>query len=88
MEYLLFSLPNCGACEVLKKHIAGINLDVQEFSLVQKESKKKIREFLKVLKRDEKGVLVIPTLIVLDNEETAAVLHTSEDLDQWLKSKA
>ncbi|MFH1945138.1 MAG: hypothetical protein ABIJ35_04340 [Acidobacteriota bacterium] len=88
MEYLLFSLPNCGACEILKKHIAGINLDVREFSLVQKESKKKIREFLKVLKRDEKGVLVIPALIVLDNEETAAVLHTSEDLDQWLKSKA
>ncbi|MCJ7682283.1 MAG: thioredoxin family protein [Candidatus Aminicenantes bacterium] len=88
MDYLLFTLPNCGDCAVLKKHIAGIDLNVQEFSLVQKESKIKIREFLKVLKRDEKGAIVIPTLIVLEKKEVAAVLHTPEDLDQWLKSRA
>lgn len=87
MEYLLFTLPNCEDCEALKKYIAGIDLDVREYDLVQKESKLRIRDFLKVLKRDEKGAIVIPTMIVLEEEKVAAVLHAPEDLDQWLKSK-
>ena len=47
MEYFLFTLPNCEDCEALKKYIAGIDLDVHEYDLVQKESKLKIRDFLK-----------------------------------------
>jgi len=87
MDYLLFTYPNCSQCEVLKGHLGGSSLEGQEYSLVLKESKLKIRDYLSVLKRDEKGGIVIPTLILQEKGKVLAVLNGKEELEEWLKSK-
>ena len=88
MEYLLFTYPNCSQCEALKKHIRGNGIEAAEYNLVMKESKLKIREFLKILKRDEKGGIVIPTLILRDQEKVVAVLNSPEEFEEWSQSRA
>jgi hypothetical protein len=60
---------------------------VQEYNLTQKDSKMKIREFLDVLKRDDKGGIVIPTLIVLNDGDIETVLNTREEFEAWSRSK-
>jgi glutaredoxin len=87
MEYLLFTYPNCSNCEKLKNYLTDIPLDWQEYNLVQKESKMKIRDFLSDIKRDESGGIIIPTLIIQDDGALAAVLNSHEELDDWLKSR-
>ena len=88
MEYLLFTYPNCSQCEALKKHLHTAGVESKEYNLVAKESKLKIRDFLKVIKRDEKGGIVIPTLIIRDQEEVVAVLNNREEFQDWSQSKA
>jgi len=88
MEHLLFTYPACPKCEALKKFLKEKNLGVQEYNLVLKESKLKIRDFLKVLKRDDKGAIIIPTLILKDGGEVVGVFNKPEDLDEWLKLRA
>jgi len=87
MEYLFFTYPNCSNCEKLKGYLSDTPLDWQEYSLVQKESKMKIRDFLADIKRDESGCIIIPTLIALDDGVSKAVLNSHEELDDWLKSR-
>lgn len=88
MNYFLFSYPNCSKCEELKIFLGETDLKGQECNLVTKESKLKIREFLGVLKRDDKGAIIIPTLILQENREVAAVFNNSKELEEWLRSKA
>jgi len=88
MEYLLFTYPNCSQCEALKKHIREKGIEAAEYNLVMKESKLKIREFLKIIKRDEKGGIVIPTLILRDQEKVVAVLNSPEEFEEWSQSRA
>jgi len=87
MQYILFTYPNCSQCERLKIHLSEKGYKAQEYNLTQKESKMKIREFLDVLKRDDKGGIVIPTLIVLSEGDVAAVLNTREEFEVWSRSK-
>jgi len=87
MEYLLFTYPNCQKCEDLKKALSENNLQATEFNLVQKQSKMKIRDFLNVIKRDEKGGIIIPTLVLQESGEVLAVLNNREELGDWLRSK-
>lgn len=87
MDYLLFTYPNCSKCKTLKSYLRSIDWGGQEYSLVQKESKMKIREFLGVLKRDDKGTIIIPTLILHERGEVAAVLNSEKELSEWLKSR-
>ena len=88
MEYLLFTYPNCSQCEALKKYLHEVRIEPEEYNLVAKESKLKIRDFLKVLKRDEKGGIVIPTLIIRDQDEVVAVLNNREEFEDWSQSRA
>lgn len=88
MEYFLFTYPNCSKCEEIKKYLGGANLEGQECNLVLKESKLKIREFLGCLKRDDKGAIIIPTLVLQENEEVVTVLNNGKELEDWLRSKA
>ena len=62
-------------------------MEWDEYNLVQKESKLKIREFLGVLKRDDKGAIIIPTLVLQDERDVRAVLNNRQELESWLKSK-
>lgn len=88
MEYHLFSYPNCSKCDVLKEYIKKTPLEGREYSLISKESKLKIREFLSFLKRDDKGGIIIPTLVVQDQKEVLAVLNNQQELEEWLRSRA
>jgi len=88
MEYFLFTYPNCQECEAIKKALAKTDIKGNEYNLTQKESKLRIREFLSILKRDEKGGIILPTLVLQDAGDVVAVLNTQEELRDWLKSKA
>jgi arsenate reductase-like glutaredoxin family protein len=87
MKYFLFSYPNCSKCESLKSSLEKTDLQGREFNLVDRESKKKIRDFLGVIKRDDKGAIIIPTLILQHEEEVAAVLNSDQELSEWLRSR-
>jgi arsenate reductase-like glutaredoxin family protein len=90
MEYFLFTYPECARCDELKKYLRENSLSprVQEFNLVQKESKLKIREFLGHVRRDEKGAIIIPTMVVREDEQVQAVLNSRQELEEWLKLRA
>ena len=65
-----------------------IDFEGQEYNLVSKESKLKIRDFLSVLKRDDKGgAIIIPTLVLQKEGEVAAVINGRKELEDWLRSK-
>jgi len=87
VEYLLFSFPNCAKCDVLKEGLNNSGMEGTEYNLTKKESKLKIREYLKVIKRDDKGGIIIPTLILQDEDEIESVLNSKEELQDWLRSK-
>lgn len=87
MDYFLFTYPNCSRCEKLKQSLSATPLGWKEFDLVRKESKMKIRHYLPHIKRDEKGGIIIPTLIAEEDGAVRAVLNSQEDLNDWLKSK-
>ena len=88
MECLLFTFPNCTKCEELKKYLKEENLEVQENNLVLKESKMRIREFLNYLKRDDKGAIILPSLVLKENGEDPVVLNNRKELEEWLRSRA
>jgi glutaredoxin len=88
MDYYLFTYPNCQKCERLKASLAEKRIDYGEYSLVQPPGKAKIREFIRYVKRDEKGAIILPILLLNDQGIVRAVLNSAEELDQWLKSKA
>lgn len=88
MEYSLFTYPNCEKCEAIKKVLAETDLKGDEYNLSQKESKLKIREYLTILKRDEKGGILLPTLVLQEAGEVIAILNTQGELRDWWKSKA
>ena len=88
MEYSLFTYPNCEKCEAIKKVLAETDLKGDEYNLSQKESKLKIREYLTILKRDEKGGILLPTLVLQEAGEVIAILNTQGELRDCWKSKA
>ncbi len=88
MKYFFFTYPNCERCEGLREYLKEMKISFQEYDLSLKESKAKIREFLTALKRDEKGAIIIPTLILQDEGEVKAVLNSRGEMEEWLKSKA
>ncbi|HHF51432.1 MAG: hypothetical protein J7L72_10745 [Candidatus Aminicenantes bacterium] len=87
MEYLIFSYPKCPNCESLKKALEKTPFQGKEYSLVKKEGKVKIREYLKVINRDKKGAIILPTLLMIDNEKVIKVINSPQELQNWLRSK-
>jgi glutaredoxin len=87
MEYLLFTYPNCRKCEALKKTLFEANLQGAEYNLIQKESKLRIRDFLSIINRDEKGGIIIPTLVLQEAGSVVAVLNSQQELGDWLRSR-
>jgi len=88
MDYLFFSYPNCEKCEALKKLLDDRKIFFQEYSLVQPQGKMRIRDFIKVLKRDDKGAIILPTLILNDQGIIRAVINSAEEFEAWSKSGA
>jgi glutaredoxin len=87
MTYELFTYPDCRKCEDLKAFLRGSDLRGQEFDLVQKDSRLKVRDYLALLKRDEKGSLILPILVLKNESGVKAVLFSREELEAWLRSK-
>jgi glutaredoxin len=87
MDYYLFTYPNCQKCEAVKKALAAKGIAYSEYNLVQPPGKAKIREFIRHVKRDDKGAIILPTLLLNDQGIVRAVLNTAEELDQWLRSR-
>lgn len=87
MDYLLFSYPSCPKCDTLKEYMHNQELEYSEFNLTRRESKQKIRDYLPIIKRDESGAIILPTLILLQGSDVAAVFNSSEELEDWLRSK-
>lgn len=87
MEFELFTYPNCARCDALKTVLRETGLPGREHDLTRRDGKIRIREFLKVLKRDDTGAIIIPTLVVKREGAVAAVLNTGEELSDWLTSK-
>lgn len=88
MDYLLFTYPNCPKCETLKKLLAERDIYYQEYSLTQPQGKARIRDFVKMLKRDDTGGIILPTLILNDQGIVRAVLNSAEEFERWSKSGA
>ena len=87
VEFEIFSFPNCARCDDLKAYLSQTGIEGREYDLTRREGKKRIREYLKVLNRDEKGGIIIPTLVIRESGEVAAVLNTREELGAWLTSR-
>lgn len=87
MDYLLFSYPNCARCEALKNRLGAVDFGGEEYDLTCKDSKLKIREYLDVIHRDEKGGIIIPTLVLRADGRVVRVLNSREELEDWLRSK-
>jgi glutaredoxin len=87
VNYLLFTWPNCAQCDSLKKNLSEIGFTGEEFNLVKPEGKKKLREYIKNVKRDDKGSVIIPTLLILEENEVQTAINSSGELENWLKSK-
>jgi hypothetical protein len=47
----------------------------------------RIREFLPHVKRDDKGSIILPTLVLQDNGAVAAVVNNRQELEAWLRSR-
>jgi glutaredoxin len=87
MDYLLFTYPNCAKCESLKKKLAETRTPYAEYNLTQTPGKAKIREFINVIKRDDKGAIILPTLVAHTQGIVRAVINSAEEFDGWSKSK-
>ncbi len=88
MDYVLFTYPDCSKCQDLKTFLKQTPLTGEEMSLVQKEGKMRIREYLPLVKRDEKGSIILPTLVLLEAAgRPATVVNKAEELDLWLRSR-
>jgi glutaredoxin len=87
MDYLLFTYPNCQKCTDLKAYMIEAALPAREYKVEEKEGRLKIREFLAHIKRDEKGAIILPTLVLQESGAVAAVVNTRQELEDWLRSK-
>ncbi|MGB9907069.1 MAG: glutaredoxin [Candidatus Saccharicenans sp.] len=87
MDYLLFTLPGCAKCHRVKELLKAKGLQAAEYDVSTKDGRNKIREYVKLLRRDSSGSVIIPTLIIEDNGQATAVLNSAEELDLWLKSR-
>jgi len=85
MDYLLFTYPNCQKCQDMKEFLRIAAIDAREYKVEQKEGRLKIREFLGHINRDDKGSIILPTLILHDNGHVAAVMNTRQEVQEWLK---
>lgn len=88
MEYLLFTLPGCSKCDRVKELLKVKGIRAAEYDVSTRDGRDKIRQYIKLLRRDSSGSVIIPTLIIEDNGQATAVLNSAEELDLWLKSRA
>jgi glutaredoxin len=87
LNFLLFSYPNCRKCEELKAYLKETAIAAREYKVEEKDGRMKIREFLGHVKRDDKGSIILPTLVLQEDGAVAAVVNTRQELETWLQSR-
>jgi len=93
MDYLLFTYPNCDKCDAFKAYLRGTfpegtPFKGEELSLVEKEGKLRIREFLGKIKRDEKGAIILPVFMLREEGRVEGIFTDPAEFDRWWKSRA
>lgn len=83
----MFTYPNCEKCAGLKSHLEGLGATYTEYDLARPEGKARIREFIREIRRDESGAVILPTLVALEEGRPSAVVTSPEEYDAWLKSR-
>lgn len=84
----MFTYPNCEKCADLKSHLEEHGASYTEYDLARPEGKARIREFIREIRRDASGAVIIPTLVALEEGRPATVVTNPEEYDAWLKSRA
>jgi len=87
MDFLLFTYPNCQKCEDLKAYLRGGTVAVEILDVAEREGRTRIRAFLPHVRRDEKGSIILPTLICHEDGRVAAVHNNREEFAEWLRSR-
>ncbi|MEW5902355.1 MAG: hypothetical protein AB1715_12895 [Acidobacteriota bacterium] len=87
MNYLLFTYPNCDKCDAFKGYLRGLPLEGEEMSLVQKEGKLRVREFLGRIKRDDKGTIILPLFVLREDDQVVGIFNDLRELQSWWKSR-
>jgi hypothetical protein len=93
MDYLLFTYPNCDKCDAFKAYLQGTFPEGRPFpgevlSLVEKEGKLRLREFLGRIKRDDKGAIVLPVFVLREKGQVQEIFTDHTEFDRWWKSRA
>jgi glutaredoxin len=88
MDFLLFTYPNCHKCEDMKAFFRERQLAKEEYDVTGQAGRLKIRQYIRDVKRDDKGSIILPTLVCLEGGGVAAVLNTREEFESWLQSRA
>jgi glutaredoxin len=88
MDYLLFTYPNCDKCDAFKAYLRAMPLHGEELSLVEKEGKLRVREYLGQIKRDEKGAIILPVFVLREEGRVRGIFTDHAELDRWLRSRA
>ena len=88
MEFVFFTYPDCGKCEEMKRFLKGTTLTGREFDLTQKEGRLRVREFLSLIRRDEKGSIILPVFVLQEDGRVLGLFNTAQELDSWLRSRA
>jgi hypothetical protein len=58
-----------------------------EYSLTQKESKIRVREYLDHIRRDEHGAMILPIFVLREQERVLGVFNTPLEVEDWLRSR-
>jgi hypothetical protein len=90
MDYLLFTYPNCDKCDAFKAYLREVPIVLQgeELSLVEKQGKFRVREYLGQIKRDEKGAIILPIFVLREEGQVRGIFTDQGELDRWLRSRA
>ena len=92
MDYLLFTYTNCDKCDAFKAYLKGTfpegtPFEGEELSLVEKDGKLRIREYLGRIKRDEKGAIIMPIFVLREEGQVKEIFTDHAEFDRWLKSR-
>jgi len=66
----------------------GTPLQGEGLSLVEKAGKMRLREYLGLIKRDEKGAIILPVFVLREEGQVKGIFTDYMELDCWLKSRA
>jgi hypothetical protein len=87
MDYLLFTYPHCQKCDDLKAYLGQAAVPVEVLDVADKAGRTRIRAFLPHVRRDEKGAIILPTLICAEDGRVAAVHNNRQEFAAWWRSR-